>query len=151
MARTLSSIASRQSKGAEKLEEEVRHFLEYCATHHNSGVIFMASDMILALHSGASYLSEPESKSRAEGHFYLSKNKYELFNNGAVMNISNIIKHVLASALEAETAALFYNCKAAIPLCLTLEEMGHPQPKTPITSDSTAALGIIKKTMIPKC
>ena len=110
----------------------------------------MASDMILALHSDASYLSEPESNSRASGHFYLSKNKYEIFNNGDVMKRSKIIKHVLASASEAETAALFYNCKAAITLRLTLEEMRHLQPKNPVTSDNTAALGLIKNTMIPK-
>ena len=67
----------------------------------------MVSDMILVFHSDASYLSEPESKSRVAGHFYLSKNKDEIFNNGAVMTLSKIIKHVLASASEAETAALF--------------------------------------------
>ena len=81
----------------------------------------MAIGMILALHSDSSYRYEPESKSRAADHFYLSKNKDEIFNNGAVMTLSSIIKHVLASASEAETVALFYNCKAAIPLRLTLE------------------------------
>ena len=150
MAHTLSSIASHQSKGTEKLEEEVSHFLDYCATHPNSVVRFMNSDIILAIHSDTSYLYEPESKSRAAGHFYMSKNKDEIFNNGAVMKLSNIIKHTIDSASEAETAALFYNCKAAIPLRLTLEEMRHPQPKTPVTSENTAALGLIKKIMIPK-
>ena len=150
MAHTLSYIASRQSKGTNKLEEERRNFLDYCATHPNSGVLFMSSDMILALNSDASYLSEPESKSRAAGHFYLSKNKDEILNNGAVMKLYKIIKNVHDSAKEAETAALFYNCKAATPLRLTLEIMGHPQPKNPVTSYNTAALGLIKKTMIPK-
>ena len=110
----------------------------------------MVSNMNLALHSDASYLSETESKSRAAGHFYLSKNKDKIFNNGAVMTLSKIIKYVLASALGAETAALFYNCKAAILLCLTLEEMENPLPNTPVTLDNTSALGLIKNTMIPK-
>ena len=110
----------------------------------------MTRDMILDLRSNASYMSEPESKSRAAGHFYLSKNKGEIFNNGAVMTLFNIVKHLLASASESEAAVLFYNCKAAIPLRLTLEEMGHPQPKTPVTSYNTTALGLIKKTLIPK-
>ena len=136
MARTLSSVASRQSKVTEQLEEEVRHFIDYCATHPNSGVRFMSSDMILDLHSDASYLHKPESKSRAAGHFYLSKKKDEIFNNGSVMTLSKIIKYVLASASKAETAAFFYNFKAAIPLRLTLEEMGHQQPKPPITSET---------------
>ena len=71
----MRSIASQQSKGTENMEKEVKQFLDYCATHPNSGVIFVASDMMLALHSDASYLSELESKSRAAGYFFLSKKK----------------------------------------------------------------------------
>ena len=66
------------------------------------------------------------------------------------MTISKIIEHILASASEAKTASLFYNCKSSIPLRLTLEETVHPQPKTLVTSDNKAALGLMKKTMIPK-
>ena len=100
--------------------------------------------MMLVMHSNGSYLSEPESKSRAAGHFYLSKIN-EKFNNGAVVTLSKIIKHVMTSASEVETEALFYNCKAAIPLRISLEEMGHPQPKTPVITDSTSAQGIMYK------
>ena len=60
MAATLNSIASRQSTATENLEREVKHFLEYCATHPNVGVRFHASDMILEMHSDGSYLSETE-------------------------------------------------------------------------------------------
>jgi len=150
MAATMSSIASRQSKGTEKLEEEVRQFLDYCATHPNAGVQFVASDMLLALHSDVSYLLEPESKSRAAGHFYLGKLNDEDFDNGAILTLSKIIKHVMTSESEAETAALFYNCKAAAPLRTTLAEMGHPQAKTLVTMDNSTAQGLITKTMIPK-
>ena len=38
MGATMSSIASQQLKGTKKLEEEVKHFLDYCATHPNAGV-----------------------------------------------------------------------------------------------------------------
>ena len=150
MAATLSSIATRQSKATTNLEEEVKQFLDYCHTHPNAGVRFVASDMLLAMHSDASYLSEPEAKSRAAGHFYMTKRNDESFNNGAIMTISKIIKHVMTSASEAETAALFYNCKAAAPLRATLEEMGHQQGPTQVTTDNSAAQGLIKKTMIPK-
>ena len=77
MAATLSSIATRQSKATTNLEEEVNQFLDYCATHPNAGVRFVASDMILAMHSDASYLSEPDSKSRAAGYFYLTINNHK--------------------------------------------------------------------------
>ena len=57
----------------------------------------------------------------------------------------------MGSASESEVAALFYNCKAALPLRLALQEMGHQQPKTPtIRDNSTAAEGLINKTMVPK-
>ena len=95
--------------------------MDYCATHPNAGVRFHTSDMILAMHSDGSYLAEPESKSRAAGHFYFSKRNNEKFNNGAVVTLSKIIKHVITSASEVETAALFYNSKSAIPLRISLE------------------------------
>ena len=66
------------------------------------------------------------------------------------MTLSKIIKHVMSSASEAETAAIFYNCKAALTLRVSLEEMRHEQHKTPVTTDNTTACGLIKKTMIPK-
>ena len=106
--------------------------------------------MLLALHSDASYLSEPEAKSRAAGHFFLGKLNDEDFDNGAIMTFSMIIKHVVTSASEAETAALFYNCKGAAPLRVTSEEIGHPQPKTQVTTDNSTAQGLITKSMIPK-
>ena len=150
MAKTLSSIAGRQAEATENLEEEVRHFMDYCATHPDAVVRFMASDMILALHSDASYLSEPGAKSRAGGHFYLKNKTDRDTNNGAVLTLSKIIKHVMTSASEAEIAALFLNCKAAIPLRMALEEMGHPQPQTPAVTDNSSAEGLINKSMTPK-
>ena len=150
MAATLSSIASRQPTSTENMEREVKHFWNYCTTHPDAGVRFHASDMILLMHSDVSYLSEPESKSRAAGHLYLSKRNNEKFNNGAVVTLSKIIKHVMTSASEVETAALFYNCKAAIPIQISLKEMGHTQPKTPVITDSTSAQGLISKTITPE-
>ena len=96
--------------------------------------------MVLALHSDALYLSEPNSKSRAAGHFYLTKNSDLDYDNGDILTISKIIKHFMTSASEDKVAALFYNCKAAIPLRISLEEMGHPQPKTPVVTDSRPLL-----------
>ena len=106
--------------------------------------------MILAVHSDASYLSEAKARSRSGGHFYPTNQNDEEFSNGAVLTLSSIIKHVLASASEAELAAMFYNSREAIPLRITLEEMGHPQPQTPITVDNSTAHGITQDTMVPK-
>ena len=56
----------------------------------------------------------------------------------------------MTSDSEAETAARFYNFKAEAPLRVKLEEMGHPQTKTTVTADNSAAQGLITKKMISK-
>ena len=71
MSKTLSSIAGRQAQATKDLEKKVKHFMDYCSTHPDAVVKFMASEMILTLHLDASYLSEPGAKNRAGGHFYL--------------------------------------------------------------------------------
>ncbi len=106
--------------------------------------------MIFYLHSDPSYLSEPEGKNRAVGRFFLGSKKNEHFQNGSILTLSKIIKHIMLSVSEAETAALFYNSKYATPLRVTLEEMGHPQPPTPVTTYNLAAQGLITKSMVPK-
>ena len=55
----------------------------------------------------------------------------------------------MTSASEAEIAALFLNCKAAIPLRIALEEMSHPQPKTHTVTDNASAEELINKNMVP--
>ena len=106
--------------------------------------------MALALHFDASYLSGPNTKNQAAGHFFLGKKNDETFNNGAILTLSKVIKHVMSSASEAKTAALFYNCKSAALLRVTLMEMGHTQGRMQVTTDNSAAQGLIKKFMIPK-
>ena len=53
-------------------------------------------------------------------------------NNGAILNIAHIIKHVMTSATEAELAALYITAREAVYLRIILEEMGHKQPPTPL-------------------
>ena len=47
----------------------------------------------------------------------------------------------MASASEAKLGALFLNCQEAVPIRITLEEMGHPQPPTPVQVNNSTALG----------
>ena len=53
-----------------------------------------------------------------------------------------ILKVVVASAAEAELEILFLNCKESRIMRLTLQEMVHPQPATPIHCDNMMATGI---------
>ena len=68
MLTTLSSIAAQQSKGTEKTYPDALWLLNYTATHLNAKICYMSSDMILYIHSDASYLSEPRARSRSGGH-----------------------------------------------------------------------------------
>ena len=131
--------------------EACNQLLDYCATHPNPSICYLASNMILTLNTAGSYLSELNSKSRAAAYVYLIRKDKPDFCNGAIMVLSAIIKQVMASASETELAALFYGCKVAIPLPVALEEMEHPQPgPTPVTTDNSTAVGLTQKAMTPK-
>jgi hypothetical protein len=146
----LSAIAAEQGSPTENTLRKVYQFLDYAATHPNAIVTYRASNMVLAIHSDASYLSEPKARSRAGGHFYLSQHGTNPPNNGAVLNVAKVIKAVMLSAAEAELGALFINAKTAVPMRRTLEELGHPQPPTPIQTDNSTAYGVINNKIQPK-
>ena len=141
----LSAIATAQASPTEATMVKTKLFLDYVASHPDAVLSFKASSMTLAIHSDASYLSESKARSRAGGHFFMSNNAANPPNNGAVLNILQIIKSVMSSAAEAELGALFINSKQAVPARTTLEEMGHPQPPTPIQTDNSTAIGVVNK------
>jgi hypothetical protein len=124
--------------------------LDYAASQEEAILTYRASDMKLAIHSDASYLSEPKARSRAGGHMFMAGNEDIPINNGAVLNISQIIKAVMSSAAEAELGALFINAKTAVSMRQTLEELGHPQPRTPIQTDNSTAHALLTNKILPK-
>ena len=146
----LSALASEQDKPTEKTLRKIKQLLDYIASQEEAILTYQASDMVLAAHSDASYLSEPKARSRAGGHHFLSKDVMFPPNNGAVLNISAIIKAVMSSAAEAELVALFFNAKAAVPIRITLEEMGHKQPRTSMQTDNSTAHGVVTNKIQPK-
>jgi hypothetical protein len=112
----LSSLASQQANPTEKTMELCKKFLDFMATQEEAILTYPASKMVLAIHSDASYLSEPKARSRAGGHMFMADNEEIPFNNGAIFNISQIIRAVMSSAAEAELGALFINAKTAVSI-----------------------------------
>jgi len=106
--------------------------------------------MVLATHSDASFLTEQGSRSRAGAHIFLSEDDPIPRQNGPVLSISQIIKFVMASAAEAELAALYTTAREMIPLQNALEEMGWKQPPSPIQTDNSTATGFINDTIIQR-
>ena len=146
----ISAIASQSAQPTEDTLKQTKQLLDYLSTQEEAVLTYKASDMILAVHSDASYLSEPKARSRAGGHFFLSDNGEIPQNNGAILNIAHIIKHVMSSATEAELAALYIMAKEAVYLRIILEEMGHKQPPTPIQTDNAMANAVVNGIIQPK-
>jgi hypothetical protein len=133
-----------QTKATEHTNTKMTQCLDYAWTHPDAEVEFTASDMQLKCHSDASYLSEPNSRSRVSGHFYLGNHpdNPELPNNGGILNPTGILRIVVSSAAEADLAGLFTNAKEGTKLRNTLQDMGWPQVPTEITTDNITANGI---------
>jgi hypothetical protein len=55
----------------------------------------------------------------------------------------------MASAAKSELAALFVTVREMLPHCLTLIDMGWPQPRSPILMDNSIAAGVANKTIVP--
>jgi hypothetical protein len=146
----LSTIASEQTKGMEQILEKAYQVLDYLAVHPNAVMQFCASDMVMNIHSDASYLSEPNARSRACGHFFmgsLPKDGDPIKLNDAFHTLCLILRFVVASAAEAELGALFLNCQEGMIFKTTLKDLGHPQPKIPVHCDNTTAVGISTNTI----
>ena len=130
--------------------QNVHQFLDYATTHPDAIIVFHTSDMVLASHSNASYLSESKERSHVNGHFTLSNNSSDPSNNWYVLTVAQIIKAVMSSAAEAKLGALYINFREAIPARHTLIAMGHLQPPTSTQTDNTTALGVVNNTIAPR-
>jgi len=148
--KALNSLSTQQAVPTEQTERYVKQFLDYLATHPHAKIRYFTSDMILQLHTDAAYANKSRSRSTAAGHFSLGKQPTHgkpLFLNGAIHTLCTVLKHVTASAAEAELGSLFLNAQDTKKLRLALEEMGHPQGPTPITCNNATAVGIANNTI----
>jgi hypothetical protein len=151
----LSAIAARQSYATvateqAATEQAVHLLLDYVATYPADGIVYRSSDMILCAHADAGFLNETNSRSRVGAHIFLLENDPFPRFNGAILSIAQIIKSVMASAAKSELAALFVTAQEMIPHRQTLIAMGWPQPKNPIQTDNSTAVGVTNKTIVPR-
>jgi hypothetical protein len=54
----ISAIASGQAQGMEAVADACHQLLDYVATHTNAGIRYLASNMILVVHTNELYLSK---------------------------------------------------------------------------------------------
>jgi hypothetical protein len=91
----LDTLAAAQTKGTQKTMDALIHLLDYAATHPDPAIRFHKSNMVLHVHSDASYLSEANARSRVGRFFYLGKANEPTDNpkpNGPIHVESRILK-----------------------------------------------------------
>ena len=129
-----SDIASQQSKATQTTRDATVWLLNYAASHPNSTIQYSASDMVLHLHSDASYLSEPGACSRVGGNYFLGNQSTDPTKtpltdspiNSPIHTVPKILHNVMASAAESKIGATLHNGQEAVPIRTTLQELGHP-------------------------
>ncbi len=110
----LSAIAVEQTKATTKTVGQCIQLLNYLARNSEVKVRYYPSDLIMNIHSDASYLSKTKACSRACGHFSMGwmPETGELIKiNGAFYVKATILKFMVVSAAEAELGTLFHNCQ----------------------------------------
>jgi hypothetical protein len=142
MLTTVCELAATIPNATQLDRARMERFLEYAAAHPDHELVLAACDMILYTQSDAGHLSRVGARSVAGGLHYLSNINQPLMVNGGVAAISKIIPAIVASAAEAEYAALFLNAQIAAWLRTILVELGYPQPPTLIMTDNATAVGI---------
>jgi hypothetical protein len=147
----LNDIATEQTKATGKTQAATNQMLDYLATQPDTTIRYHASDMVLHIHSNASYLSVYNARTRPGGLFFLG-NKFpeQETLNGSILNVAAIIKNVVASAAESEAGACFHSAQSGAPLRVTLAELGHTQPPTPMRTDNSTAFSIMNETIKQK-
>jgi hypothetical protein len=98
----LNDIAMEQTKATEKTQAATNQMLDYLATHPDATIRYHASDMILNIHSDASYLSVSNARIRLRGLFFLGNKSPEQDTlDGSILNVAAAIKNVVDSAAES--------------------------------------------------
>lgn len=134
LATALNDIAMTQANPTQNTKQQFQRLMDYVYTYPSAYLRYHTSDMILHVDSDAAYLVLPYAKSRIAGFYHLtnhSSTKSPTFHNCPILVECKTLKHVVTSAAEAETSALFHNAKTAIPIRRILIALGHPQPPTP--------------------
>jgi hypothetical protein len=72
-----NDIATDQNKATEKTQAATNQMLDYLAIHQDATIRYHTSDMVLHIHSDASYLSVSNARSRLGGLFFLGNKSPE--------------------------------------------------------------------------
>ena len=146
----LNTMATNQAAPTENSLRQCHRLLDYIATYPNVTIQFHASNMQLHVDSDAAYLVAPKARSRIAGYFSLESHQPNPTPHGPILVECRTLRHVVASSAEAEIAGIFHNAQIAIPIRYMLQQLGHPQPRTPIKTDNATASSFVKDNITQK-
>jgi phospholipase/lecithinase/hemolysin len=125
--------------------------LDYLVTHPGATIHHHASEMILHIHSEASYLSVLNARGCLGGMFFCgNKPPQDDTLNGSILNVASVKNNVVSSAAKSEVGACFQNAQSGAPLRVTHTDLGHIQPATPLGTDTSTVFGILNETIKQK-
>ena len=107
-----NDISATQSNPTARTVDATWRLLNYLSSHPDHSTCYTDFEMILKVHSDASYHSRPGAISIAGGWHYLGNTNDDTI-NGTLHSISCRIPTVCGSVAEAEYAALYINGTAA--------------------------------------
>ena len=126
----LKSLVAVQTKPKIYTTRHITKILNYRTTHPDVLTEYKRTGMMLHIYLDASYISEPEARSRADRYFFLGPKfntpiKSMPPHNGPVHVECRIMRNVMESSTEAELRGLFENCQKTTSMRTALEEMGQ--------------------------
>ena len=149
----LNEVAAHQAAPTQYIKNKCKRILDYVATFPNVKIRYNASDMILHVDSDAAYLVQDGARSRIAGHYILSSllspapQIPKKAPNAPILIECKTLRHVVASAAEAETGGLFHNAQTILHLRVLLEAIGHHQSPTPLKTDNSTASAFVNKSL----
>jgi hypothetical protein len=122
---SIGTMATQQSTPTAATLKNLTQLLNYLATYPDAIIRYTRSNMCLHVESDASYLSESRARSRFTGYHYLSSTPKNSTPkpapdtpqpklNGPISIPAKILKEVVSSAAEAESAGLFIGDPAKV-------------------------------------
>jgi hypothetical protein len=110
----LNDIATEQTKATEKTQAAKNQVLDYLATHPDATIRYHASDMVLNIHSDASYLSVSNAWSRLTVLFFLvNKSSKQETLIVSILNVAAVIKNVFSPQQNPKLERAFTTPKVA--------------------------------------
>lgn len=143
----LSRLATQQTAPTRRTMADLDLLLQYIAWTPPPAQTLRRTEMLLIGAADASFASEPGSRSRAGGILWVGNRDGSV--HAPLLCISALIPIVVASAAEAEYAALYKTGTSTIWARTVLDALGFPQassPGTPLLTDNDCAKAIANRT-----